>query len=113
MKDIRSFLDHAGFYQRFIKDFSKISKPLTNLLVKDVQFEFDRDCLEAFTKLKGVLTSAPIIQPPNWGEPFELMCNINDYAVRAVLGQMKNKKLYVIYYANKVLTEAQMNYATT
>jgi len=65
VRDVRSFLGHAGFYRRFIKDFSKISKPLTNLLVKDVQFEFDRDCLEAFSKLKGVLTSAPIIQPPN------------------------------------------------
>ena len=113
VRDVRSFLGHAGFYQRFIKDFSNISKPLTNLLVKDVQFEFDRDCLEAFTKLKGALTSAPIIQPPNWGESFELMCDASNNAVGAMLGQRKDKKLHVIYYASKVLNEAQMNYATT
>jgi len=44
MKDIRSFIGHAGFYRRFIKDFSKIARPLTNLLVKDVPFIFDEGC---------------------------------------------------------------------
>ena len=47
IKGIRSFLGHVGFYRRFIKDFSKISRPLTNLLQKDVPFVFDDDCLEA------------------------------------------------------------------
>ena len=71
IKGIRSFLGHAGFYRRFIKDFSKISKPLTNLLQKDVPFSFDDDCVESFNVLKNVLISAPIIQPPNWNLPFE------------------------------------------
>ena len=48
IKGIRSFLGHAGFYRRFIKDFSKISRPLTNLLQKDIPFVFDDDCVEAF-----------------------------------------------------------------
>jgi hypothetical protein len=48
IKGIRSFLGHAGFYRRFIKDFSKISKPLTNLLEKDVPFSFTKDCVESF-----------------------------------------------------------------
>ena len=48
IKGIRSFLGHAGFYRRFIKDFSKISRPLTNLLQTDIPFVFDDDCLEAF-----------------------------------------------------------------
>jgi len=47
IKDIRSFLGHAGFYRRFIKDFSKIARPLTNLLAKDVPFYFDDGCLKA------------------------------------------------------------------
>ena len=51
IKGIRSFLGHAGFYRRFIKDFSKTSKPLTNLLPKDVPFVFDDDCKEAFEVL--------------------------------------------------------------
>jgi hypothetical protein len=58
---IRSFLGHAGFYKRFIKDFSQISRPLTNLLAKDAPFEFTKECLNAFYTLKKALISAPII----------------------------------------------------
>ena len=58
IKGIRSFLGHAGFYTRFIKDFSKISRPLTNLLRKDVPFVFDDDCVEAFEIHKKALISA-------------------------------------------------------
>ncbi|CAM8913778.1 unnamed protein product [Rhodiola kirilowii] len=112
-KGIRSFLGHAGFYRRFIKDFSKIAKPLTHLLCNDVEFNFDEGCLEAFEKLKKNLVSAPIVQPPNWELPFELMCDASDYAIGAVLGQRVEKKLHVIYYVSKVLDSAQMNYTTT
>ena len=61
IKEIRSFLGHEGFYQRFIKDFSKISRPLCNLLAKDAPFVFDNECLHAFKRLKTELTSPPII----------------------------------------------------
>ena len=64
VKEVRSFLGHAGFYRGFIRDFSKIAKPLTNLLAKEVQFHFSEDCLVAFTKLKEALISAPILHPP-------------------------------------------------
>ncbi|KAH9781914.1 hypothetical protein KPL71_008676 [Citrus sinensis] len=87
VREVRSFLGHAGFYRRFIKDFSKVSRPLCNLLAKDVSFVFNDSCLVAFEKLKQLLTSSPIIQPPNWSLPFELMCDASDYAVGAVLGQ--------------------------
>ena len=63
VKDIRSFLGHARFYRRFIKDFSKITRPLCTLLQKDVEFKFDEDCSIAFQILKEALTSAPIIMP--------------------------------------------------
>ena len=52
VKEVRSFLGHAGFYRRFIKDFSKIAKPLSNLLAKDVPFHFSEECHQAFSKLK-------------------------------------------------------------
>ena len=112
-KDIRSFLGHAGFYSRFIEDFSKISRPLTNLLKKDDPFVFDDDCVEAFEIPKKALVSAPIVQPPDWNLPFEIMCYASDYAVGAVLGQRVDKKLNVIHYASKTLGSAQRNYATT
>ena len=109
IKCIRSFLGHVGFYRRFIKDFSKISRPLTNPLQKDVPFVFYDDCVEAFEILKKVLISAPIVQPPNWNLPFEIMCDASDYAVGAVLGQRVHKKLNVIQYASKTLDSAQRN----
>jgi hypothetical protein len=81
VKGIRSFLGHASFYHRFIKDFSFIVRPLTCLLAKDVPFEFDDACLRYFKILKKALISAPIIQPPDWSLPFEIMCDASDYAV--------------------------------
>ena len=96
---LRSFLGHAGFYRRFIKDFSKISRPLTDLLQKDVPFVFYDDCVEAFETLKKALTTAPIVQPPDWNFPFEIMCDSSDYAIGAILGQRVDKKLNVIHYA--------------
>ncbi|XP_056695198.1 uncharacterized protein [Spinacia oleracea] len=113
VKGVRSFLGHAGFYRRFIKDFSKIAKPLTQLLLKDATFEFTDACLESFDRIKRALITAPIIQPPDWDLPFEIMCDASDYAIGAVLGYRKNKVLHAIYYASKTLDGAQMNYATT
>ena len=86
IKDVRSFLGHTGFYRRFIKDFSVISKPLSNFLTKDNIFEWTEHCKEAFVKLKNLLTSAPVIQPSDWSLPFEIMCDTSDYVVGAVLG---------------------------
>jgi hypothetical protein len=85
IKGIRSFLGHAGFYHRFIKDFSHIARPLTNLLANVVPFEFDEACLKAFETLKKALTSAPIIQPPNWSLPFKIMCDASDFVVGTLL----------------------------
>jgi hypothetical protein len=113
VKSLRSFLGHAEFYRRFIKYFSKITKPLTQLLQKDVAFYFDEKCLAAFRTLKCALVSAPIIQPPDWSQPFEIMCDVSDYAVGAVLGQRKEGRVHAVYYASKTLSEAQLNYATT
>ncbi|KAK1615684.1 hypothetical protein QYE76_021201 [Lolium multiflorum] len=112
VKGIRSILGHAGFYRRFIKDFSKISKPLTNLLQKDVPFVFDDDCKKAFETLKKALTT-PVVEPPDWNLPFEIMCDASDFAVGAVLGQRVDKKLNFIHYASKTLDVARRNYATT
>jgi len=113
VKGVRSFLGHARFYRRFIKDFSKISKPLCNLLVKENDFNFDDECLNAFSLIKSKLVTAPIIIAPDWDLPFELMCDASDYAIGAILGQRKNKFFHAIYYACKVLNENQVNYSTT
>nr|GEY83703.1 reverse transcriptase domain-containing protein [Tanacetum cinerariifolium] len=85
VKSVRSFLGHAGFYRRFIKDFSKISRPMTHLLEKDMPFDL----------------------------PFELMCDANDFPIGAVLGQRHEKHFRPIHYASKTLTDAESNYTTT
>ncbi|XP_075473922.1 uncharacterized protein LOC142504974 [Primulina tabacum] len=92
IKGVRSFLGHAGFYRRFIKDFSKIAKPLSSLLMKDAEFNFDSTCLHAFEILKESLVTAPVLTVPDWELPFEVMCDASDTTVGAVLGQRKNKK---------------------
>ena len=91
VKGMRSFLGHAEFYRRFIKDISQITKPFCKLLIKDTQFEFSDECLHAFETLKKKLVSAPIIVSLDWNLPFELMCDASDYAIGAVLGQRKDK----------------------
>ena len=112
VKDIRSFLGHAGFYRRFIKYLSAIARPLCNLLSKDVPFAWSQACKDAFDKLKTMLVSPHIMRSPNWELPFEIMCDASDYAIGAVLGQRVDKKAFVIYYANKTLDSAQSNYIT-
>ncbi|KAL8125012.1 hypothetical protein AgCh_012617 [Apium graveolens] len=113
IKGIRSFLGHAGFYRHFIKDFSKISKPLCSLLEKDIPFKSDDEFLATFETLKKSLITSPVITAPDWSEPFEMMCNASDYAIGAVLRQRKNNIFYVVYYASKALNGAQLNYTTT
>ncbi|GKB85075.1 reverse transcriptase domain-containing protein, partial [Tanacetum coccineum] len=85
IKGIRSFLGHASFYRRFIKDFSKIARPLTKLLKKDTSFEFNDECQSAFKILKEKLSCAPVIVSPNWSLPFKLMCVASDFAIGAIL----------------------------
>ena len=65
VKGVKSFLGHAGFYSRFIKDFSKVAKPLSNLLNKDVAFVFDEECMQAFNDLKTRLVFALVIIAPD------------------------------------------------
>ena len=88
VKTVRQFLGHAGFYTRFIQDFSKIAKPLYKLLEKDAKFEWDAECQQRFEELKAYLTTAPIVRAPNWQLPFEVMCDASDLTVGAVLGQI-------------------------
>ena len=109
---VRSFLGHAGFYRQFIQDFSKVSKPLSNLLMQGVPFEFNDPWMNAFELLKNKLTSAPIVVASYWNLPFEFMCDASDFAVGAVLCQRKEKVLYAIYYASRTLNDAQLNYGT-
>ena len=112
VKSIRSFLGHAGFYRRFIKDFSKIARPLCRLLEKDTKFNFDDSCKDAFEEIKIRLVQAPIMAAPDWDQEFEVMCDASDFAMGSILGQRKEKIFRAIYYASRTFNEAQENSST-
>ena len=85
VKGIRSFLGHAGFYRRFIRDFSKITRPLCRLLEKDAKFNFDKSCQNSCEEIKSRLVEALIMAKPDSNKEFEIMCDASDYAMGAVL----------------------------
>ena len=107
VKGIRSFLGYAGFYKRFIRDFSKIARPLCRLLEKDTKFNFDESCQNSFEEIKSRLVEAPIMAKPDWNREFEIMCDAIDFVIGAVLGQKAEKVFKAIYYTSKTFNEAQ------
>ena len=113
VKGIRSFLGHVGFCRRFIKDFSKISRPLCRLLEKEAKFEFDEKFKCAFEEISARFIRAPIMETPDWKKEFEIMCDASDYTIGALLRQRTDKTFKVIYHASKTFNEAQENYSTT
>ncbi|KAL4285247.1 hypothetical protein GQ457_16G016930 [Hibiscus cannabinus] len=96
---------HQGLFE--------ISKPLCNLLQENQPFVFDKECQSAFEELKMRLISAPVVVPPDWTSPFELMCDASAHAVGAAMGQPRGKLFHVIYYAIRTLNEVQINYTIT
>ncbi|GJV36074.1 reverse transcriptase domain-containing protein [Tanacetum coccineum] len=112
VKGVRSFLGHAGFYRRFIQDFSKIARPMTHLLEKETPFFFSEECIESFNTLKRKLTEAPILIAPDWDLPFELMCDASDFAIGAPRAK-KKQEFPTLHYCCKTINEAQTHYTTT
>lgn len=97
-------------YQQFIKEFSKIARPMRSLSEQEARFDFDKMCLKYFGMLKGNLIEAPILVASNWELPFELMYDAIDVELCAVLGQRKYKVFHLINYASKTLDSLQANY---
>nr|GFA70412.1 DNA-directed DNA polymerase [Tanacetum cinerariifolium] len=92
VKGARSFLGHAGFYRRFIQDFSKIVRPMTHLLEKETPFVFSKDCIDAFETLKKNLTEDPILVVPDWNLPFELIIVYTDHSALKYLLSKQDAK---------------------
>jgi hypothetical protein len=75
VSELRSFLGLAGYYRRFVRNFSKVARALTSLLGKDVKYVWTAECEAAFVELKNRLTSAPILTLPSGTEGFEIFCD--------------------------------------
>ncbi|WVZ75499.1 hypothetical protein U9M48_023545 [Paspalum notatum var. saurae] len=106
--EIRSFLGLAGYYHRFIKEFSKIAKPMTALTQKNAKFVWSPKCEEAFQTLKKLLTSAPVLAQPDITKPFEVYCDASGSGLDCVLMQEGR----VIAYASCQLRNHELNYPT-
>ena len=79
-------------------------------MIGNVDFIWTDKCDTIFTNLKRLVSTTPVLQGLNWDTPFEISSNASDTAIRAILGQEEDKKPYAIYYINKILTPAELNY---
>jgi len=102
----------AGYYRRFIKGFSKIAKPLTNLLKKEIDFNWGDKEQECFNILKNTLCEEPVLQYPDFTKPFLLTTDASGTAIGAILSQGQVGKDHPISYASRVLNDAEKNYST-
>jgi hypothetical protein len=110
---VRRFLGHAGYYRRFIENFTKIAAPMFGLLIKDIDFVWTKHCQTAFDTLKAKLSVAPILRGPNWTLPFHISIDASDIAIGGVLGQKEDQQSYAIYFIRKNLSLAELNYTVT
>jgi ribonuclease HI len=108
VSEIHSFLGLAGYYCRFIQDFSKIAKPMTRLLEKGKVFKWTWDCQASFEELKKRLTMVPVLVLPNLSKKFEIYCDASSQGLGCVLMQEGQ----VVLYAFHQLRKHEENYPT-
>jgi len=111
--EIKQFLGLSGYYRRFIEKYSQIAKPMTTLLKKGQPFEWTTECQTAFETLVQRLVTAPILQYPNFEEPFILTTDASQYAIGSILSQGEIGHDLPIAYASRTLNKAEQNYSTT
>jgi hypothetical protein len=109
---VKSFLGLAGYYRKFIPQFSKIAKPLNDLLKKNNQWQWEQKQIDSFGLLKTILTQEPVLQYPDFTQPFILTTDASGFAVGAVLSQGKIGQDKPISFASRTLNRAEENYST-
>jgi hypothetical protein len=111
VKEIQVFLGFANFYRRFIKDYSMLTQPLTRLLKKDVVFEWNYTCTDAFQHVKEAFSAADFLAHPNEQLPYIVESDASDFAVGGVLSQMnKDGCLVPIAFHSRGMLPAEKNY---
>ncbi len=114
VRQIQQFLGLTGYYRRFIKNYSNITKPLTQLLKKDVPFVWNTECETGFQNLITLLTENLLLKYPDFSKPFFLNTDASNFALGAVLTQKDelSETLLPIFYASRTLNKAEINYST-
>jgi hypothetical protein len=108
VSEVRSFLGLAGYYRRFILNFSKIMKPITELLKKGNKYVWSEACDEAFKHLKKLLTTSPVLAQPDTAKPFDVYCDASGIGLAGVLMQEGR----VISYSSRQLRHHEEHYPT-
>jgi len=111
-KDVKSFLGLTGYYRRFISQFSKIAKPLNELLKKGQKWRWEQEQIESFHLLQDALTREPVLSYPDFNKQFVLTCDASSFAVGAILSQGKIGHDKPISFASRTLNRAEMGYST-
>ena len=114
VKDVQSFLGLAGWYRRFIKNFSALTAPLTELTKKHKTFMWTEDCQKSFDEIKELLTTAPLLITPDFCKPFIVSCDACKTGIGGVLAQLDEEgtERPIAFYSKK-LNRAQQNYSIT
>jgi hypothetical protein len=111
VKEVQSFLGFGNFYRRFIKDFSKIAKPLFTLTKKDQKWDWTTEAQSAFETLKTAFTSSPVLIMPNPDKPYRVEVDASEYATGGILQQLGDDGLWhPCAFVSKGLDETQRNY---
>jgi hypothetical protein len=110
---IKQFLGLVNYYRRFIENCAALSQPLNSLSQQNVTWNWGTEQQEAFDKLKVLLTTAPILQIPDFEAPFIVHCDASNYAIGAILAQETEQGEHVIMYASRSLSATEVNYSTT
>ena len=110
--EVRAFVGLCSYYRRFVRNFSQHAAPLNRLAGKNVPFEWSAECEAAFTYLRQVLTSSPVVTLPNFALPFKVYTDASKDSVGAVLSQDEEGCEKVIAYASQALTHTQKRWST-
>jgi hypothetical protein len=108
--DVRAFLGLAGYYRRFIDNFSTIAAPLTDLLRDDTPFEWNEKQQQSMQQLKHAITTAPTLIVPDLDEPFIVHCDASGYAISGVLSQLRNGIEHPVAFLSSKMKDAERNY---
>ena len=111
VKEVRGFLGFGNFYQRFIRHYSNIAKPLNDLMKKNQLFNWTAECQQAFEKLKRCFTEEPVLIMPDQTKPFQIECDASKYALGVVLTQNDgNGNRHPCAFISKTFSETERNY---
>lgn len=113
VKDVRSFVGLCSYFRRFVRNFAEVARPLTDLLKKDVPFEWGPDQGTAFSQLITLLTTPPILAHFDPSAPTEVRTDASGYGIGAVLAQRQSGHDRVLAYASRLLSPAERNYSIT